>query len=72
MGQTLANHSYVDLSLVGNDLSGSDSCLSLTWAHVVVILRVLIVETGIYLMEVDCHSLDMVISMSIVELREFI
>ena len=25
MGQTLANHSYVDLSLVGNDLSGSDS-----------------------------------------------
>ena len=25
MGQTLANHSYVDLSLVGDDLSGSDS-----------------------------------------------
>ena len=25
MGQTLANHSYVDLSLVGYDLSGSDS-----------------------------------------------
>ena len=25
MGQTLANHSYVDLSLVGNDVSGSDS-----------------------------------------------
>ena len=25
MGQTLANHSYVDLSLVGGDLSGSDS-----------------------------------------------
>ena len=24
MGQTLANHSYVDLSLVGDDLSGSD------------------------------------------------
>ena len=24
-GQTLANHSYVDLSLVGNDASGSDS-----------------------------------------------
>ena len=24
-GQTLANHSYVDLSLVGNDSSGSDS-----------------------------------------------
>ena len=25
MGQTLANHSYVDLSLVGDDASGSDS-----------------------------------------------
>ena len=25
LGQTLANHSYVDLSLVGNDDSGSDS-----------------------------------------------
>ena len=25
MGQTLANHSYVDLSLVGNDYSGYDS-----------------------------------------------
>ena len=25
LGQTLANHSYVDLSLVGNDFSGSDS-----------------------------------------------
>ena len=25
MGQTLGNHSYVDLSLVGDDLSGSDS-----------------------------------------------
>ena len=25
MGQTLSNHSYVDLSLVGHDLSGSDS-----------------------------------------------
>ena len=25
MGQTLANHSYVDLRLVGNDPSGSDS-----------------------------------------------
>ena len=25
MGQTLANHSYVDLTLVGSDVSGSDS-----------------------------------------------
>ena len=27
MGQTLANHSYVDLSLVGDDISDSDSVL---------------------------------------------
>ena len=25
MGQTLVNHSYVDISQVGNDVSGSDS-----------------------------------------------
>ena len=30
MGQTLANHSYVDLSLVGDDLSGSDSVQCIT------------------------------------------
>ena len=30
MNQTLANHSYVDLSLVGNDLSGSDSIQCIT------------------------------------------
>ena len=30
----------------------------LTWTHVVVVLRVLIVETGISMMELlDCHSL---------------
>ena len=29
-GQTLANHSYVDLSLVGDDLSGSDSVQCIT------------------------------------------
>ena len=30
MGQTLANHSYVDLSLVGDDPSGSDSVQCIT------------------------------------------
>ena len=40
----------------------------LTRPHVVVMLMVLIVETGISLMEVDCNSL--VISLSIVILRE--
>ena len=30
MGQTLANHSYVDLSLVGGDPSGSDSVQCIT------------------------------------------
>ena len=30
MGQTLANHSYVDLSQVGNDLSGGDSVQCIT------------------------------------------
>ena len=33
----------------------------LTWSHVVVQLRVLIVETGTFLMEIDCHSLMVVI-----------
>ena len=40
----------------------------LTWTHVVVVLRILIVETDIFLMELDCHSLVEV--MSIAELRE--
>ena len=30
MGQTLANHSYVDFSLVGDDASGSDSVQCIT------------------------------------------
>ena len=44
----------------------------LTWAHVVVVIRVLIVETGTSLIELDCHSFYMVISMRIVQLRELI
>ena len=43
----------------------------LTWPHVVLLLRVLIVETDISLMELlNCHSL--VISVRIVDIRELI
>ena len=44
----------MDLSLVG-DYYRNGSVL-LTWPHVVVLMRGLIVETGISLMELDCHS----------------
>ena len=45
--------------------------VSLTWAHVVVWLMVLIVETGISLMELDCLSMHLIIiPMSFVGLRE--
>ena len=45
--------------------------VSLTWTHVVLVLRVVIVETSISLMELlDCYFLMVVISMGIVELRE--
>ena len=44
--------------------------VSLTWAHVVVVLRVSIVETGISSTELDCQSLEVVISMRIVMIRE--
>ena len=43
--------------------------VTLTWTHVVLVLMVLIVETGISLMELDCHSMEVVISMSTVELK---
>ena len=46
--------------------------VSLTCTHVVTVLMVLIVETGISLMELDCHSLLMVISIRVVVLRELI
>ena len=43
----------------------------LTWTHVVVVVRVLIVETGTSLMELDCLSLVvLVIPLSLVDLRE--
>ena len=56
MGQTLANHSYVDLSLVGLSKNGGDSVqchTDLTTAAVVV--RVSIVVTGTSLMEPGYH-----------------
>ena len=67
MGQTLVNHSYVDLSTVGYSSDGSNSVQCHT--HVVVVVRVLIVETGISLMERDCHCLVRCY-MSAVDLRE--
>ena len=55
MGQTLANHSYVDLSLVGNV-----NISSVQYRRVVVNL-----EIGNFLvklaMELDCHSKELVI-----------
>ena len=61
-GQTLVNHSYVDLSLVGT--SGMTVFgIILTSAHVVVLFKVLIVEIGISQMELDCYSLKMAVSM---------
>ena len=42
-------------------------CVTLTWTHVVVVVRVSIVETGLSLMELDCHSL--VLFIWVVQLR---
>ena len=42
----------------------------LTRAHVVVFLRVVIVETGTSLMERDCYTLEVAICMRAVYLRE--
>ena len=78
MSQTLANHSYVDLSAVGNDLSGSgsdsvqchtdlESCCSGGQGF----------HRGDWyfpngtLMELDCYFF-IVVSLSVVVLREFI
>ena len=44
--------------------------VTLTLLLVVVLLKVFIVETGISLMEVDCHFMIM-ISLSLVEHKEF-
>ena len=62
-GQALANNSYVDLSTVGNagDNIVTVLCVTLTWPHVVVVVRVSIVETGLSLMELYCHPLVPVI-----------
>ena len=75
MDQTLADHSYVDLSQVRRPAfpngGGEGFSVSLTWPHVVVMLMVLIVETGISLMELDCLSMDLIlIPMRIVYPRE--
>ena len=45
--------------------------VTLTWSYVVVVLRVHIVETGISLMEIDCHSLQqLLVFMRLVEINE--
>ena len=44
--------------------------VTLTWRHVVLVLRVFIVETGISLMKLDCHSLEVVILLRLVELNK--
>ena len=62
MGQTLANHSYVDLSTVGSGYDGSDSVQCHT--DLSTCCRVLIVETGISLMALDCH-LPVVVSLMV-------
>ena len=75
-GQTLDNHSYVDISLVGDDSSGSDSVQCITDLNIcctgILILRVLIVETGISLMELDWDSVFTMISLRVVDLRELL
>ena len=57
MGETLPNHAYVDLSLVGNDDSGSDMySVTLTWTHVVVVLKVNTGGNGFLLIvKIVCH-----------------
>ena len=44
--------------------------VTLTWGHVAVVNKVLIVETGSSLLELDCHSQEMEIFMKVVELKE--
>ena len=48
--------------------------VTLTWRHVVVDLMVPIVETGTSLMEIECHSLIiiLVLYLRVVQLRELI
>ena len=74
MGETLPNHSYVDLTLVGYDRGNpgdtvrcitdlSTCCSSGQGPHDG--------RTGISLTEIDCHSLAvMLVFMRLVELRE--
>ena len=71
-GETLPNHGYVDLTLVGDDTGDPGNtvrCHTDLNTCCSVILRVHIVETGISLMELlDCHSL--VIYDRLVDIRE--
>ena len=72
MSQTLANHSYVDISQVGNDGSGSDSVQCITDLATCCSGGQGIHRGDWYFPDgtIDCHSLEVVISMSFVQLRE--
>ena len=72
LGQTLANHSYVDLSLVRDYYDGSDSvqCRTdlLTCCSGSQGLRVLIVETGTILTDQEFNFQELRIFMRVVEI----
>ena len=64
MDETLANHSYVDFNLVGNDTIQCHTDLSTCCSGAQGM------ETGISLMELDCHSLVVMSLLErVVELR---
>ena len=68
MGNTLANHSYVEFSEVGRAGDGSDSvrCRS----ELVMCCKEIFVETGSSPVELFCHSLDLLmILLKVVERR---
>ena len=70
MGQTLADHFYVNISQVG---TGSDRVQCHTdLSTCCTNSQGFRVETGTSLMELDCHTLMVVISLSGVKLRELI
>ena len=79
MDQTLANNSYVDPSVVGrtNLLPGCIGHGDSVECHtdlttIVVVLIVFLVETGISLTELDCHTHKVLAFLNLVTLRELI
>ena len=72
MSQTLVNNMWTSVKWGMISVVVTVFSVSLTIMDVVVLLRVTIVETGISLMELDCLSEEVVISMRVVVLRELI